>query len=120
MKDQCLLKNYACNSHNCCHYCNNKKCIDRCNDDITKCKFITDSVPEMCNYALEALKLKPVKSKPPKEELPVPTKIIKEEKDITQKYLINKYHINYGTIYYLRNKKHMSLQDIDNYYKNKK
>lgn len=120
MKDQCLLKNYICDSHKCCHYCSNKKCTDRCNDDVTKCRFITDSTPKMHNHLLEVLKLKPVKSNVLKEELPSPTKVVKEGEGITQKYLMNKYHINYGTVYYLKNKKHMTLQDIDNYYKNKK
>ena len=42
----CILKNTCVeNKHLCCHFCKNKKCDDRCLDDIDKCKYRCELSP---------------------------------------------------------------------------
>lgn len=42
----CILKNTCIeNKHLCCHFCKNKKCDDRCLDNIDECKYRCELSP---------------------------------------------------------------------------
>lgn len=83
MKDKCIILNLCEHPHTCCHFCNKKDCDERCEDEIEKCKYLTDHIRQIENHFETINKeeaLKEAKAKRPKnEEIIIPTKKTKKK-----------------------------------------
>lgn len=45
-KTSCLVTNFCDYKHRCCHFCKRETCYMKCKDELTTCKYLTETIEE--------------------------------------------------------------------------